>query len=336
MNESACITDMNLYEHHRHNWMLDHNGALDGFTCPHGEVVAREAANYEPIKAHTLIPGHIEALVLTNDNRLPLGASINANKKHYAAVTQCAVDEAIAFVSRLFSVSLGEVRVYLVKSAVMSPASAGAVYSNGVKHHIVVVPETSYDPTGVLVAQLAIAAHYTLMREKPGLAAMISDPLTQAMVAHFAVLTFAAQNPTRCSVMQHLQQLVTWEFAKGLSKTPETPMGFVVSDLGEQLMKAYGGGMFRAVMQELYESMTHGKAIYFGCNNFNGMALALALLGDEQGMTRFMKIDTGDRKLADKLFDAFPGLNMQGIAGFQGLFNERLEAIIAGVATEAA
>lgn len=336
MNESACISDLGLYELDRRSWLIEHDGSLDGFTCERGVVLATEAATCTALNEHTMIPGHIDALVLTDDNRFPLGESINGYKKNYRAITDRDITVAKAFVQTTFSVTLGDICVIRVKPHVMTPASFGVVYSCGVHAHVIVMPESSFDPMGTLVAQFAIAAHYTLMRGKPGIAAMISDPLTQAMVAHYSMLRYAAQHPDNCSVMHHLQHLVSWEFAKGLSKTPETPLGFVASELGEQLMKTYGGGMFRAVIQDLYESMTHGRAIYFGCNNFNGMALALALLGDDHGMAMFMQIDTADRRLADKLFQAFPGLDMPGIADFQVLFNERLAGIITTVAAKAA
>lgn len=336
MNEAACVNDLLHFELDRHDWLVEHKGALDGFSTDHGALLAQQVAENDDIKAHQLIPGYIQALVLTNENRLSLGKSLNGFKNAAFLVSDHAIQSAQAFVSRLFCIDLSSVLVIRAALHVMPSASVGTVYSCGEKKHIVVVPEESFDPVGVLVGQFAIAAHYTLMRRKPGLAAMMSDALTQSMAAHYAMLSFAVHHPAQCSVMLHLQQLVTWEFAKGMSKTPETPMGFVVSDLGEQLMQAYGGGMFRAIMQELYESMTYGRAIWFGCNNFNGMALALCLLGDDHGMTTFMQIDTGDRKLADKLFEAFPMLTQDTFKGMQVDFNERLARIISGVATEAA
>jgi hypothetical protein len=202
--------------------------------------------------------------------------------------------------------------------------------------HIVVVPEHSFDPIGVLVRQLAIAAHYTLMRRKAGLAAMMSDDLTQAMVGQYAVLRFAEDHPKQCTVMRHMQFLVSWEFAKGLSKTPEMPLGFIASDLGEALMKAYGTGMFRAILQDLYESASHGRAIWFGSSNFTGTALALGFLGDDQGMQRFMAIDAGDRTLADKLSEAFPGAEEDHFQWIQVRFNETLSGVIAKSNAQAA
>ena len=164
---------------------------------------------------------------------------------------------AASFVGGLFQVVLDEVRVLRAPAHVMKPSVLGAVYSNGASRHLIVIPEQSFDPMGVLVRQFAIAAHYTLRRGKSGIAAMMSDDLTEAMVGQFALLRFATQHPDKCQLMRHLQMLVAGEIAKGLSRTPEMPLGFLASDLGEQLMKAHGTGMFKAIVTDLYLSLIH-------------------------------------------------------------------------------
>lgn len=328
MNESACFSDLSLYELDRFHWLLDNNGSLNGFTTRHGSLLQDQVADAEELKAHQIIPGSINALVLSHENRQALGQVLNEYKPTLALVTDHDVALARSFVAELFSTSLPEVQVLRVPTHVMESTALGAVYSNGSRKHVIVVPEQSFDPLGVLVRQFAIAAHYTLMREKPGLAAMISDDLTQAMVGQYAVLRFAAQHPDKCSVTRHLQLMVSWEFAKGLIKTPEMPMGFIASDLGEQLMRAYGTGMFRAIVQELYEGASNGRAIWFGSTNFTGSALALFLLGDDYGMTTFMRNDTGNRKLGDKLRTAFGGEDCPDwFEGVQEVFNSRLATI---------
>lgn len=330
MNEAACIADLSKYEQDRYDWLHEHCGVLDGFVSQHGQLVLEQAANHEALKAHLTIPGCIEALVLSAQNRNSLGQLLNEHTTDSVPVTESVINQAKAFVSQLYGVDLSGVCV--IRCPSLRPTALGTVYGCGISKHVIVVPECSFEPYGVLVRQFGIAAHYTLMRGKPGLAAMMSNDLSQAMVGQHALLRYASRHPEQCSVIRHLQIMVVGEFAKGLSKSPEMPMGFIVSDLGADLMKAYGGGMFRAIMQELYESMSHGRAIYFGCSNFNGMALALALLDDDQGMVRFMQIDTGARKLADKLFEAFPTLDQGALAGFQQSFNERLAGIIEAIA----
>ncbi|HEJ4407927.1 TPA: hypothetical protein SL557_000206 [Pseudomonas aeruginosa] len=336
MNESACVSDLSLYELDRHHWLVEHDGSLIGFTTERGKLLAEQVGGCESLRAHQRIPGHINALSVSNENRLALGQCINTYKPIADFVTDSAVERARSYVQGLFCVSLGEVRVIRAAQHVMQASALGAVYSNGTRAHVVVVPEHSFDPVGVLVRQFAIAAHYTLMRGKVGLAAMMSDDLTQAMVGQYAVLRFATDHPEQCTVMRHMQFLVSWEFAKGLSKTPEMPMGFIASDLGEALMKAYGTGMFRAILQDLYESASHGRAIWFGSSNFTGTALALGFLGDDQGMQRFMAIDAGDRTLADKLSEAFPGAEEDHFQWIQVRFNETLSSVIAKSNAQAA
>lgn len=327
MNEAACLTDLSLYELERYEWLLKHNGSTNGFNTSHGQLLQAQLANVDEIKAHQIIPDQIKALVLTNENRQKLGQVLNSYKATTEPVTYQDVAEARGFVSRLFGVVLDQVTVLRVPNHVMQPSSLGAVYSHGTDKHVVVVPQESFDPMGVLIRQVAIAAHYKLRRAKEGIAAMMSDDLTQAMVGQFALLKFAALHPDRCQVIRHLQMMVSGEFAKGLSRTPEMPLGFMASDLGEQLMRAHGTGMFKAIVQELYESANHGLAIWFGSTNFNGTALALAL-DDDQGMARFMRIDSGDRTLGDKLEEAFSVMGeADPFLWIQEVFNRRIAEI---------
>ena len=328
MNEAACITDLNLFELDRCRWLQEHSGSLDGFTTKHGAILAAPGGISEALKAHLKTPAFFDALVLTSENRGLLGASLNSEDSTSEVITDHAVSFAKSFVEKSFGVDLSRVVVIRASKQVMPANALGTVYSNAVYHHVVVVPEFSFDPMGILVRQFAIAAHYTCMREKPGLAALMTDNLTQSMVGHYALLRFASLHPESCAVMCHLQLMVSWEFAKGLSKTPQMPMGFVASELGGQLMRDYGGGMFKAVMTDLYESMTHGQAIWFGSNNFTGMVLALTFLGDDYGMAKFMRIDSGDRTFADKITEAFPGIRPLAFEQCFAGFNAQLARMI--------
>jgi hypothetical protein len=328
MNEQACITDLNHFEKDRREWLLTHGGSLDGFTTSHGAIVSEQGGSNEALKAHLKIPVEVEGLILTSENRRLLGEVLNSYDKTSEVMTDDHVVVAREYVERLFGVDLSPVEVLRVPKQIMSPEALGTVYSCGTCSHVLAVPTNSFDPAGVLVRQFAAAAHYMLMRSKPGLAAMMTDNLTQSMVGHYAVLRFATHYPERSSVLRHLQMMVSWEFAKGLSRTPKMPLGFVASDLGEQLMRDYGGGLFKAVMTELYESMTHGQAIWFGSNNFTGMVLALNFLGDDLGIAELMQIDAGDKTLSEKLAMAFPSIEALTLAHCFEEFNPRLARLL--------
>lgn len=338
MNESACISDLTLFELDRHQWLVEHSGSTDGFVPRYGSLLQAQLGDVEEVRAHQVIPDAVKALVLTNENRKSLGQLLNTYVKTATAVTDCDVEVARSFVASLFCVVLDQVSVLRAPGHVMQATALGAVYSNGPFKHLIVVPEQSFDPMGVLVRQFAIAAHYSLRRGKPGIAAMMSDDLTQAMVGQHALLRFAAQHPEKCQVLRHLQMLVVGEFAKGLSRTPGMPLGFMGSDLGEQLMRAHGTGMFKAITTDLYESASNGFAIWFGSTNFNGTALALALDGESGGydMTQFMTLDTGDRTLGDKLEAAF-GIGGEGdsLSWLQETFNKRLASLVLGAQAKA-
>lgn len=329
MYESACLSDLRLYELDRFHWLEANQGNISGFKTEHGKVLAEHGGSLEALKAHQVIPGLINALLMDGDNRQALALSLNAYKPATTFVSPEVIEQARQYVTELYGCPLAGVRVFTVGETVMPSTSLGVVYSNAADAHVIVVPRWSFDPYGLMVRQFATAAHYSLMRVKAGLAAMMSDDLTQAMVAQYALLRFATDEPAKCAVMRHMQMMVGWEFAKGLSRTPEFPLGFLASELGSQLMLAYGPGMFKALLTEQYESASHGRAMWFGSCNFTGTALALALLEDDAGMARFMAIDTGDRKLADKLMEAFPSLAGDGFKAMQPSFNTRLAGIIA-------
>lgn len=330
MNELACLSDLRDYESDRYQWLIENQGELSGFTTSHGKLLVEQAGDAEHLKAHLVMPRYIDTATVTRENRCLLGELLNAHKATYAPVTGTHISQARDYVEGLFGTELSFVNVLCAPQHVMQPSSLGTVYSNGRGQHLIVIPDQSFDPLGVLVRQFAIAALYTLVRETNSIAAMMSNEISQAMIGLYALLRFAAEHPDECLIERHLQMLVTWEFAKGLSRSVEMPLGFVASDLGEQLMRNYGEGMFKAVLQDLYESAPNGQAIWFGSSNFTGAVLALGLLdkGDNAGMTQFMKIDTGDRKLADKLREAFPELSDDGLENLPSEFNARLESVL--------
>ena len=139
MNESACVSDLSLYELNRHHWLVEHHGSLIGFTSEHGKLLAEQVGGCESLRAHQRIPGHINALSVSNENRLALGQCINTYKPVADLVTDSAVDRARSFVQGLFNVCLGEVRVIRAAPHVMPATALGTVYSNGTRGHVVVV-----------------------------------------------------------------------------------------------------------------------------------------------------------------------------------------------------
>lgn len=145
MNESACISDLSLYELDRYQWLVEHNGSMDGFTTRHGSLLQTELAGVEEIRAHQVIPDPVRALVLSNENRLALGQLLNASDDTATLVTDRDVKVAASFVGGLFQVVLDEVRVLRAPAHVMKPSVLGAVYSNGASRHLIVIPEQSFD-----------------------------------------------------------------------------------------------------------------------------------------------------------------------------------------------
>lgn len=322
MTEIDAINDLLSYESTRREWLLENKGSESGFKPEHGSVVAAYAGAQQGMTEHLLIPYSLQVVALSDENRSNLGTSLNVNVMPELLVNDAVVEFARSFVSELYAVDLSKVSVVLAPQRVMGNDKLGHVYSCRVSEHVIVIPKTSFDPKGVAVMLFAQAAHHTLMRAKGGLASMITDNLTFSMSSMYALASLAEAGNGDCAIEQHLQNLVVWEFAKGLALTPKEPMKFIVSDLGASLMKAYGSDFFKDVVQHLYDAATNGQAMVFGSNHFNGSVLALGLRGRDSAMRKFMAADAGGINVREKFTDAFGLHTDQDILDLSEPFNE--------------
>lgn len=303
MNESACIEDLFQYEAERAAHIKANSGELEGFVPKHGHVLSAVLQSNDNLQAHLAIPQWLEDITLDSECRRLLIKALKCGEAEPRLVTEGDVAQAKAFVAALFDVDLGKVEVILAPKRVMGAKSTGVTYAAQAEEHIVVVPGGMADPVGTLVFQLAVASHYTAMRTKGTIGSMISDSLTQAMVGRFATTRWAREHQPDALALQ-LREIAQWEFAIGLGKTPTYPMGFMVSDLGVSLIRDYGDDYFKSVVTELYDSMSDGRAMWWGTNNFYGSVLAIEHLEDTAGMRRFIFLDAGDRSLEAKLSEA--------------------------------
>jgi hypothetical protein len=318
MNENACIDDLFRYEGERAEYLKANQGSLKGFKPVYGAVLAASMENDISLKAHLTVPGYLEETTLTSDIRQLLTRALAVTAPEAESVTDDHVAAARGYVTGLLGVSVGQVDVIKAPASTMKEASTGVTYACGPANHVVVVPECLPDPVGTLIYQFAIAAHYTAMRGQGSIASMISDSLTQAMVGRFVVTNWARQQAPEVLAWQ-LREIAHWEFAIGLGKTPTYPMGFLVSDLGVSLLKDYGDEFFKAVLNDLYDSMTDGMAMWWGTNNYYGSMLALAHLDDLEGIRRFIALDAGNKTLDTKLHAAQIGGEDVAIAANQKL-----------------
>jgi hypothetical protein len=300
-------------------------GSMDGFQSEHGRLLMDTLGSDTSLHAHLVKPSFHHRLAMSSANRQRLADTFRPESEvFHRPVTDADINKAKAFVSELLQIDVGGVRVVLAPQVVMQPKALGTVYSSGSENHVVVVPESTYDPEGLLVRQLAIAAHYIGMRRAGGLVTMISDGVAQAMVGHFAATRYAMTASPSDSMILQQQMIVYWEFAKGLSYSATDPLAFIASDHGAGLMQDYGGDMFQAVITDLYESMTNGRAIWFGDNCFVGAALAIANIENHNGVRRFIMSDRGDLTLDARLSASFEGYSDELVLGF----NENLSTLI--------
>ncbi|MBJ2214125.1 MULTISPECIES: hypothetical protein [Pseudomonas] len=317
MNHDACIEDLFAFERDRASHICGSKGSMDGFQSGHGRLLMEMFGTDTSLQAHLVKPSFHHALAMSSTNRQRLADTFRPESEiAHRAVTEADINKAKAFVSELLQIDVSDVRVVLAPQMVMQPKALGTVYSSGAVNHVVVIPESTYDPEGLLVRQLAIAGHYIGMRRAGGLATMISDGVSQAMVGHFAATRYAMTEPSSTSMTFQQQMLVYWEFAKGLSYAATDPLAFIASDHGAGLMQDYGADMFQAVIADLYASMTNGRAIWFGDNSFVGAALAIANIENHDGIRRFIATDRGDRTLDARLSASIAGYSAEQVLGF--------------------
>lgn len=300
MTEKSCITDLFNYENDRAEYLWANQGALDGFTTPYGQILQAELADNASLRAHLEVPASLLTLCLTTTNRRILADGLNSPLPAACPVTQDHIETARQFVTRLIGQDIESVAVITAPKSVMRDTSMGTVYSCGHDKHLIVIPESHFEPVSILVHHFAVAAQYTAMRKRSGIAAMVSDCIGQSMVGHYAVLKWSIHH-SPSTLIAHLRNMAKWEFAAGLSRTASYPMGFIVSDLGVSLLKDYGGEMFKSIVSDLYESMPDGRAMWFGTNSFLGCSLALVFLDQQDGIRNYISIDTGDKTLIAKL-----------------------------------
>lgn len=300
MTQVSCITDLFNYEKDRADHIQSCGGSIEGFTTKHGMLLQRELEGNKALTAHLVMPDSIKGIELASGVRKALGQSLDTPLPPSKPISSDDVSKARSFVRDLLGQDLSDVAVIHASARVMRDTSFGTVYSCGPTNHLIVVPESHFDPVGLLVHQFAIAAHYTAMRKGSAIGSMVSDSVTQSMIGHYASLQWFCQND-RSLLLPHLRNMVRWEFATGLGRTATYPMGFIVSDLGVSLLKDFGGEMFRSIVSELYESMPDGRAMWFGTNSFIGCALALIFFDCPGGIRKFISLDTGDKTLQEKL-----------------------------------
>lgn len=307
MSEKNCINEMYKYEAARSGFVKFNRGTVERFRADIDEAILVAEVEARPdLKAHMEIPEYLRTQALSSANRRTLARSRTAAFPTAQPVTEAHIAEARSYVAELLQQDVSHVSVVLAPTHVMRSSSLGTVYSNQATEHVVVVPESSFDPMGILIQHFAAAAHYCALRERGDLAGMVTDDVTQQMIGHFALLRWPGVSEDY-SVLFELRDMVQWEVAAALGRSPTNTLAFVASELGGSMVNDYGPDLFKSMVTNLYESATDGQMFVLGTKLFIGRVLALAFLDDLDGIRRFMRLDTGDRTLADKLNEAMPG-----------------------------
>lgn len=337
MTEAKYAAEILRFEQARADYLFQHKGALDGF---HDEPEGEEQLDQhllDRLMAHLRMPGFYPDLALSSPNRRILGpAIIPSTQRHDLprhSVTIEHIEQARQYVSELLDVELGDVTVILPPPTEMPADADGVVYPNGPTRHIVVVPECCHDPVLVLVRQFGIAAHYTVVRRRPGLVGLVSDTVTQELIGHYCQTRYAVECGDAATMAEVQTRLVAWEVARGLIHSPRDQLAFIGSDLGSSMLQDYGGEFMQDLISGLFEGYTLGQGLVHGQACFMGAAIALALHDEPNAILTFLNLDRSDRSLDEKLAEA---LGADYAPGSILAFTEKLAALIEPLAPQPA
>ena len=328
MTDSALITDLFNFEADRASFLARTKGSLDGFSSNHGALLVESPHLLSKYAAHLARPSFYPNLELTSDNRQQMAARLNCiTLPAIEAVNDLHIQRARRFVSDLLGVDLSLVQVMLTRTVGEPADSTATVFPCGVREHVIVAPQASRDPEGMLVRQFGIAGYYAATRAKGGLGSLVVDLVTQEMAGHFAATRYARECQSPELVLSKQRLLIVWEFAKGIANAPTQPLAFIASDLGADLIRDYGAQFCQASITNLYDCLPDGKGIIAGAAGFLGYAMAIALEDDLEGVMRLIRQYSGEKALEVSLAEAITAYEPAQILGF----NDRLAEMIRSV-----
>lgn len=183
----------------------------------------------------------------------------------------------------------------------------GKHYRAGVDQHFILMPERVASPVEVLVHEFGHSAHTILQRQNGEYPFFYAANSTVELIAHFCQYRYILDHLSREHFLIALGQLVTSSYALSIaaSRITDDFEAYLASPEGLEIYKGWSYPM----LQQQYELFSQNKADYWAeCNRAISLILALLLIDDVEGMSRFASIDRIDRPLAPKLEEAFPGV----------------------------
>lgn len=223
-------------------------------------------------------------------------------------MTPDGVDEARAYVAGLMGIDLGSIGVEIIPLQQWQDGGAeGKHYRAGVDQHFILMPERVASPVEVLVHEFGHSAHTILQRQNGEYPFFYAANSTVELIAHFCQYRYILDHLSREHFLIALGQLVTSSYALSIaaSRITDDFEAYLASPEGLEIYKGWSYPM----LQQQYELFSQNKADYWAeCNRAISLILALLLIDDVEGMSRFASIDRIDRPLAPKLEEAFPGV----------------------------
>jgi hypothetical protein len=239
-------------------------------------------------------------------------------------VTEQDIAEARAYVEALLCVDLTNVYVELVPTAQWDDNAEAFVTKAGRDQHLLFVPEqVGCSATELLVHEFGHTAHFTAQRQNDEPAFFWARTVTAELVAHFCQYNYILERLTRADLMHAMGQFVTATYALSIvvSKSFDSFEKFISSPPAKAFRESWNAQMLRRQFHLFQRDQEYLKE-----ESERGIALVLAffLIGEKEGMQRFIRLDRVDTPLIQKLKAAFPTARFEDAFEQAGKHVERM------------
>lgn len=309
----------------------------EAFLNAKGSLRERDAMSMQGIAMPTLppmpegaleIPGEfITAAVSAKIYRM-IGSAYGTRAAQRALaeqpVTAAGIEEAREYVSSLMDVDLSTVMVEVVPNSKWGDSGAeGIHFKAGLDQHLIVMPSYVASAIEVLVHEFGHAAHAIKQRQNGEYPFFFTADGTVELISHYCQYHYIVERLSRDHLLIALGQLTTASYALSIQASGTKDFDhYEASGAAAEPLRSMSIDM----LQSTHAVFCENQAYYFS-EVFRGISLMLALLllDENEGMRRYASLDRVDRRLQDKLSDAFAGKDV--LMSFSKI-NERIEELL--------
>ncbi|HHQ6578269.1 TPA: hypothetical protein ACSTJ2_000195 [Serratia fonticola] len=192
----------------------------------------------------------------------------------------------------------------------------GYAITCGEDEHHIFVPQLFSSPTELLCHELAHTAHYTAQRRSHKYSSYFTRYYTAELVAHYVQFNYILTKMSAGHLYAAIPQLVQATYAHSIVQHSLIEANgnlvdyktFITSESAKYIRDGWRKDVLRDVYPTFIENSSHLQHYY---HRSLGMIWALILLGEHEGMRKFIHADDGESSLEDMLHEAFPHIDLR-------------------------